>query len=448
MWPAEPIPPISPWSRRSSRTNGGNQDAFVLKINSSATAIVYATYLGGSGTVTPEQANGIAADASGNAYVTGTTNSSNFPVTTGTVQTTYDGAQDAFVAKINPSGSALVYSTYLGGSSFDWGSGIALDPAGNAYVAGYTSSFDFPTTGAMQPNFDALYDAFVSMLNTTGGVLVFSTYYGGSGADEANALAVDSNGNMFVGGQTNSTNLPLQTPIQSADNGGAIGWVARLGVTAAPPQASSVISVTPASGSGANVTFTAKYSDTGGGAALTTAGFLVNSSAGTNFACWVTYSPSANLFSLADDTPSSGSVTTLPGGTSVQNDQCVLNGTASSVAISGNTLTLTISLYFQPGFAGSKSVYLTAADAGAATGLVALGTWTATIPPPAACGGFGRSERRHGNRPDVYLHLRRCVLGQQPGGRRHSVFLHQPDGYERVLHRGRSQRGQHCAAMG
>jgi hypothetical protein len=363
--------------------NGGNQDAFILKINSSATAVIYSTYLGGNGAITPEQANGIAADASGNAYVTGVTNSANFPVTAGTVQTTYDGDQDAFVAKINPTGSALVYSTFLGGTSFDWGSGIALDTSGNAYIAGYTSSFDFPIAGsAMQTSLTGLYNAFVSMLNTTGGVLAFSTYYGGTGADEANAIAVDSSGNMFVAGQTNSTNFPLETPFQSTNIGGAIGWAARLGVTAAPPQTSSVVSLTPSSGTGATVVFTATYSDTGGASAITTAGLLVNSSPAITFACFVTYSPATNLFSLAGDTSSSPTNTTPPGGATIQNDACVLNGAASSVAISGDTLTLTISLYFEPAFAGPQTVYLSAADAGTATGFVALGTWTATIPAP------------------------------------------------------------------
>ncbi len=364
-------------------TNAGNQDAFVMKLNSSANSIIYATYLGGSGTVTGEQANGIAADANGNAYVTGVTNSANFPVTAGTVQTAYDGSQDAFVTKINPTGSALVYSTYLGGSSFDWANGIGLDPAGNVYIAGYTSSYDFPITGTIQPTLNGLYNSFVTMLNTTGGVLVFSTYYGGTGSDTANAITVDSSGNMYIGGQTSSTNLPLHMPLESANTGGVTGWVARLGVTAPAPQTPAAVSVTPTSGSGATAVFTAKYSDTGGGSALTTAGILVNTSAETNFACWVTYSPSTNLFSLADDLPSSGSTTTLPGGTSLQNDECVLNGPASSVSISGNTLTLTVSLYFQPGFAGPQTVYLSAADAGSATGFVALGTWTATIPAPA-----------------------------------------------------------------
>src|SRR5208283_1387035 len=110
----------------------------------------------------------------------------------------------------------------------------------------------------------------VTMLNTTGGVLVFSTYYGGTGSDAANAIAVDSSGDMFVGGQTSSVDLPLHTPLESGNNGGATGWVARLGVTAAPPQTPAVVSVTPLSGSGATVIFTATYSDTGGGSALTT----------------------------------------------------------------------------------------------------------------------------------------------------------------------------------
>jgi len=363
-------------------SNGGNQDAFVVKINSSANGVIYSTYLGGNGSVTTEQANHIAVDYSGNAYITGVTNSANFPVTTGAFQATYNGDQDAFVTKINPSGSALVYSTYLGGTSFDWGSGIALDQADNAYVTGYTSSFNFPTTGLIQPNLDAGYDAFVSMLNSTGGVLAFSTYFGGSGIDQANTIAVDSSGNMYIGGQTNSVDLPLHTPYQATNKGGAIGWAARLGVTAPQSQTPSVVSLTPSSGSGANVIFTATYADTGGAAALVTAGLLVNTGAGTNIGCWVTYTPATNLFALANDTTSSGSQTTIPGGSSVQNSQCILNGTTSSVAFSGNTLTLTVALYFEPSFAGTHSVYLSATDAGSTTGFAVMGSWTATVPAP------------------------------------------------------------------
>jgi len=120
----------------------------VTKLDSGGSALVYSTYLGGSG---DEDGRGIAVDAGGNAYVTGDTTSGNFPTTNGAFQVTYGGGGDAFVAKLNATGSALVYSTYLGGSANDPGTAIKVDGSGNAYVAGYTFSSDFPvTTGAFQ----------------------------------------------------------------------------------------------------------------------------------------------------------------------------------------------------------------------------------------------------------------------------------------------------------
>ncbi|HTD42934.1 MAG TPA: SBBP repeat-containing protein, partial [Bryobacteraceae bacterium] len=362
--------------------NGGGQDAFVTKINAAGNSILYSTYLGGNGAGTSEQANAVAADSSGNAYVTGVTNSSNFPVTSGAYQTGFNGMQDAFITKINAVGNTLLYSTYLGGTSFDWASGIGLDSGGNAYVTGYTSSGDFATVNGVQAGFGGMYDAFVTELSATGNGLVFSTYFGGSGSDVANAIAVDGSGNMFVAGQTNSFNLPLQGPIQSSNNGGSTGWVARLGVTAPPPQLPSTVSVTPTSGSGNSVILTAQYSDTGGAAALTTVSLLVNTSASTTNACYVSYNSATNVISLANDSPSSGSVTVIPGGGSQQNSQCIVNGVGTSASISGSTLTLTVSLAFQPGFGGGKTAYLYAADAGANTGWISRGSWTVTIPPP------------------------------------------------------------------
>ena len=151
-------------------TNGGSQDAFVTKISTSPVALVYSTYLGGTGgqVGSPEQANAIAVDSAGAAYVAGVTNSGNFPVTAGAFQTTFNGVQDAFVTKLNAAGSAKLYSTYLGSYSFDWASGIAIDSGGNAYVAGYTSSAGFPVVGGVQAGFNGFYDAFVSKLNPLG----------------------------------------------------------------------------------------------------------------------------------------------------------------------------------------------------------------------------------------------------------------------------------------
>jgi hypothetical protein len=145
--------------------------------------LAYSTYLGGSNF---ESGSGIAFDASGNAYVTGQTYFSDFPTTPGAFQTTNAGSFDVFVSKLNPAGSALVYSTYLGGSFEDLGSGIAVDAVGNAYVTGATSSVNFPTTpGAFQTalgsaGIEQMENAFVTKLNPAGSALVYSTYLGGA----------------------------------------------------------------------------------------------------------------------------------------------------------------------------------------------------------------------------------------------------------------------------
>src|SRR5229473_3232797 len=145
-------------------------------------SLVYSTYLGGSST---DVGFGIAVDSSGDAYVTGYTQSSNFPTTAGALQTTFGGGLvDAFVSKLNSGGSALVYSTYLGGSSDNFGFGIAVDSSGNAYVTGYPQSSNFPTTaGALQTTFGGLADAFVSKLNSSGSALGYSAYLGGGSTD-------------------------------------------------------------------------------------------------------------------------------------------------------------------------------------------------------------------------------------------------------------------------
>src|SRR5438876_1017497 len=179
----------------------------------------YSTYLGGSGAI-GDYGAGIAVDASGNAYVTGGTSSSDFPTTAGAFQTTFGGdvfgGGDAFVTKLNPTGSALVYSTYLGGSGHEAGHGIAVDAAGNAYMTGYTSSTNVPTTpAAIQTTYSegGLYsggDAFVTKLNAAGSALVYSTYLGGRGTDMGRAIALQYP-NVYVTGHTESYDFPTTT---------------------------------------------------------------------------------------------------------------------------------------------------------------------------------------------------------------------------------------------
>jgi hypothetical protein len=371
-----------PVAGATQATNGGSQDAFITELAGSGSPIFFSTYLGGSGgtTSSPEEATGIAVDSNGSMYVTGVTNSTNFPTTLSAFQTSPGGGEDAFVTKIGSAG-AFVYSTYLGTYGFDWSSGIAIDTAGNAYIAGYTSAAAFPQVTPVQSAFGGVYDAFVAKLNAAGNGLTFSTFFGGTGADEANAIVVDANGNIFIGGQTGSFDLPTQGPIQASNISGVTGWVARLGVTVPPAQVPSVVSLSPTSGSGNTVTYTAVYSHPAGATAITSASLLVSTSAATDASCYVTYLKSTGQFQLYNDVASSGS-TTVPTGGIAQNSQCILNGSGSSVSLSGTTLTMMLSITYQAAFTGNQSVYLAATDAVTNTGLVLEGSWNVVLPAP------------------------------------------------------------------
>ena len=207
---------------------GGFNDAFVTKLNPTATGLVYSTFLGG---ISDDTASSIAVDPAGNAYICGETNSPNFPVSS-PFQAANAGGQDAFVTKLNPTASALTFSTYLGGSFDDQANSIAIDSSGNVYIAGVTSSFDFPVSPtAFQSSIGGTFNAFVAKLTSTGATLGFSTFLGGSGFDQASALAVDSAGNVWVTGSTSSTNFPLVNALQALLAGGKDVFVATLNAT-------------------------------------------------------------------------------------------------------------------------------------------------------------------------------------------------------------------------
>lgn len=184
----------------------GVNSVFVTKLDATGSSLIYSTYLEGSG---DETGNDIAIDASGNAYVTGVTTSSDFPVTPGAFQTSAPGIINGFVTKLNAAGSALVFSTYLGGSSFNFGTGIVITALGNPIVSGSTFSDDFPVTAnAAQPAFGGIEDAFVTRFDPTGSTLEFSTYIGGSDFETGDAIAIDQQENVYITGSTSSMNFP------------------------------------------------------------------------------------------------------------------------------------------------------------------------------------------------------------------------------------------------
>ena len=197
-----------------------NGAAWVTKLNVGGTAEIYSTYLGG--TTGTSAGNSIQVNAAGDAYVTGYTCASDFPVTAGVVQHTFGGdctsaGGDAFVTEVNPAGSALVFSTYLGGSGDDVGFSIGLDQSDNVYITGRSSSTNYPVTqGAFQRSMAGGYDAIYSVLNSTGTSLLYSTYLGGTAVDVAFVMAVDKLGNSYIIGRTYSTNFPVTPGVLQA----------------------------------------------------------------------------------------------------------------------------------------------------------------------------------------------------------------------------------------
>ncbi|WP_295584650.1 SBBP repeat-containing protein [uncultured Lamprocystis sp.] len=226
---------------------GAGPDAVVAKLNPAGSALVYSTYLGGSDY---DDAAGIAVDQVGNAYVTGVTASTDFTTTTSAFQSAISGSFDAFAAKFNPAGSALVYSTYLGGSGDETGLGIALDPAGNAYLSGNTTSTDFPTRNPVQPTLGGsgpnnLPDAYLAKLDAAGSALVYATYLGGSGWEWGSNIAVDTTGNAVVTGDSGSPDFPTKSPLMPVPQGDVMdAFVTQLDATGTALVFSSHLGVT------------------------------------------------------------------------------------------------------------------------------------------------------------------------------------------------------------
>ena len=307
--------PVTPGALQTTLKSELSSDAYVAKLNPSGSALVYATFLGGSGQgafdIGPavfegDAATALAVDGAGNAYVTGYAHSSDFPVTAGAFQTANKAATtmgvvssipgyNAFISKINPAGSALVYSTYLGGSGVtipngygpekiygDGASAISVDSAGNVYVAGGAYSADFPVTaGAYQTELRATqpaanlfqpgYNAFAAKLNPAGTNLVYATFVGGSGSDRANAMAVDGSGNAYIAGTTTSLDFPVAAGALQAVNKAAYTNNAGTAFVAELNASGSALSYSTFLGGSGTVTYQ-PMGDTAYGLALDAAG--------------------------------------------------------------------------------------------------------------------------------------------------------------------------------
>jgi hypothetical protein len=245
--------------------------AFVAKIKADGLGLAYSTYLGGS---LGSQGTGIAVDSLGSAYVTGNTQSADFPVlkafqpACGIDAVSGKCSVDTFLSKFTPTGKALVYSTYLGGSGRDEASGIVLDTAGNAHIVGRTESADFPTTKPLQSNLHGASDAFVATFNAAGNALLFSTYHGGSATEAGKSIALDAKGNLYIAGETSSPDFPTSHPFQSSCAGACNNAFVSKMTPALPPGSTASSTGLTASPNpsvfGESVTFTATVTGSAG----------------------------------------------------------------------------------------------------------------------------------------------------------------------------------------
>ncbi len=219
-----------------SSHGGGNDDAFVTKLSSTGSELIYSTYLGGDGSY--DRGYGIAVDSAGSSYVTGVIYASDFPTVNPYQPTHGGGYSDAFLTKFAPSGTSLIYSTFLGGGSFDVGYDVAVGSDNNAYLTGETVSNNFPVVNPYQATRNNQDDIFVTRFVSAGSSLVFSTYIGGDAWERGRSITVDTATFVYIAGDTNSEDFPLVDPYQAELNQGAVvsysdAYALKLGCTGA-----------------------------------------------------------------------------------------------------------------------------------------------------------------------------------------------------------------------
>jgi len=406
------------------RIPAGGRDGFVLRFNTAASAIETGTMLGGtSGSLsTIETISALAVDATNGVVVAGYTPSADFPVVSAW-QATRVGDIEGFLTRIAPDFSSLTWSTYVGGINRDTLDGLALDSAGRIYAAGKSMSPDFPLIDPVQAVNGGNLDVVLMRFPASGGVPEFSTFLGGSGADGAVTVSVSTANVAWVAGAAGGLDYPQATPLVTLVQSGVHAFLS--GVSFGTAMAPSVVSVTPASGSGTSQSFTLRISDAAGGGYATSANLLLNSSRSGLRACFISYDRSENRFSLNGDPGSAWSSGAPGAAVTLSNRQCDLNLASSAATVSGAYLDLTLHLSFKPAFAGAKLIYAVAANgSGLTTGWVQLGAWAVTgagnLPPsamtvsPSAGGGTRQVFTIQFSDPDGDLEEGGFTVGHAP----------------------------------
>jgi hypothetical protein len=339
----------------------GTMDGFLAKFDSSLATLVTGTYLGGSqgSPGMPEEVLAVAVDSAGAVFAAGVTPSSDFPLRN-PAQSIFGGESDAWLAKLNSAGSALTFSTFLGGSNYDSAAAVALDAGGRVHVAGQTYSPNFLTNQAIQPALAGWIDAFLASFDAATGALSFSTFLGGTGADIATAIVPGWAGHVYVAGATGSAEFPQYHPIQLAQGASLRFFVTEVTYpTLARPQ---VVSISPTSGSGSSQTFTFRFRHPDGIQALYFIHWMINSPFGGRNACYGAYIQGGNVLQLTSDQESMWPSIQLGTTQTLSNSQCTIHAQGSSAVESGTDLVLTLNVSFAPAFAGMRKVWLHAVD--------------------------------------------------------------------------------------
>lgn len=388
---------VTPGAFQSTPGNSWSP-CFVTELNAAGTALRYSTYFSGE---VGEQCSAVAVDSTGKLYVTGNTESSQFPTTPNaydklcgtdgfcnqifrcdpTCHTTY--FEDAFIAKFDPAltgAASLVYSTFIGGENRELGQGIAVDANGNAWVGGRTVSTFYPTVNPLQANNGGDYDIFVAEVSPNGSNLLFSTYLGGNGYDEARAMAVDAVGNIYLAGQTTSTaGFPTQNPLQGTIAGGTDGFLLKIGTAAGAPALNSLsLNPTVLNGPGTSTgTVTLTAAAPAGGIVVTL------SSSNTNAATvpanvTVTQGNTSAAFTVTGKTVAAATTVTISGTYNGVTKSATLTVNPPGVTVTGLTLNPTTVTGGSP---STGTVTLSAAaPAGGITVALSSNNAAATVP--------------------------------------------------------------------